>query len=143
MGSDPGHDLRLCFLAVIAALGLVESAWGILAIPAVTLSATALSAGAMLLTSVTKQLASLEKVMTLVVLPLFLFSGTFYPLSVYPEYVQPVIQSTPLYHSAALLRSLTTGQVDAGAISHVAYLTAFSVAAIALAVWRLRKRLVS
>ncbi|MDQ4065627.1 MAG: ABC transporter permease, partial [Actinomycetota bacterium] len=130
------------FLVVITFLGLVESAWAILAIPAVTLSAAALSAGAMVLTSVTKQISSLEKVMTLIVIPLFLFSGTFYPLSVYPAYLRPLIQSTPLYHSAALLRALTTGEVGAGTIGNVAYLAAFFVIATAVAVWRLKKRLV-
>lgn len=132
----------IAFLLVIGALGLIESGWAVLAIPAVTLSAAALSSGAMFLTTVTKQISSLEKVMTLVVIPLFLFSGTFYPLSVYPDYIQPVIQATPLYHSASLLRALTTGEVAASTLWHVAYLAAFFVAATSLSVWRLRKRLV-
>ncbi len=131
------------FLIVILALGLMKSPWAVLALPAVMLSAGALSAGAMVLTGITKQISSLEKVMTLIVIPLFLFSGTFYPLSVYPGYLQPLVQVTPLYHSAALLRALTTGQVGAGTLWHVAYLAAFFAIAGAVAIRLMRKRLVS
>lgn len=131
------------FLIVILVLGLMESAWAVLALPAVMLSSAALSAGAMVLTGVTKQISSLEKVMTLIVIPLFLFSGTFYPLSVYPGYLQPVVQSTPLYHSAALLRALTTGQVGAGTLWDVAYLVAFFAIAATVAIRLMRKRLIS
>lgn len=137
-----GTAYGAAFLVVIGALGLVESAWVALAVPAVALSAAALSAGAMILTSITKQISSLEKVMTLVVIPLFLFSGTFYPLSVYPGYLQTLVQATPLYHSAALLRSLTTGEVATGTLWHVAYLIAFFLLSTTVVVWRLRKRLV-
>jgi lipooligosaccharide transport system permease protein len=131
------------FLIVILVLGLIESPWGALALPAVMLSAGALSAGAMCLTGITKQISSLEKVMTLIVIPLFLFSGTFYPLSVYPGFLQPIVQATPLYHSAALLRSLTTGEVGPGILWHVAYLAAFFAVAATIAIKLMRRRLVS
>ncbi len=130
------------FLVVIAVLGLIESAWAVLALPAVMLSSGALSSGAMVLTSVTKQISSLEKVMTLVVIPLFLFSGTFYPLSVYPDWLQPVIQVSPLYHSAELLRNLTTGLVGAQTVVHVLYLGVFFAIAATVAVNLMRRRLV-
>ncbi|MGH2807970.1 MAG: ABC transporter permease [Actinomycetota bacterium] len=129
------------FLFVMLVLGLMHSWWALLALPAVMLSSGALSAGAMILTGVTKQISALEKVMTLVVLPLFLFSGTFYPLSVYPDYVRPVIQALPLYHSAALLRALTTGDVGAGTLWYVAYLVAFFAVAGAIAIRLMKKRL--
>lgn len=131
------------FLIVILVLGLMESAWAVLTLPAVMLSSAALSAGAMVLTGVTKQISSLEKVMTLIVIPLFLFSGTFYPLSVYPGYLQPVVQVTPLYHSAALLRALTTGQVGAGTLWDVVYLVAFFAIAATVAIRLMRRRLIS
>lgn len=130
------------FLIVMVALGLVESPWAVLALPAVMLSAAALSSGAMVLTGLTKQISSLEKVMTLVVIPLFLFSGTFYPLSVYPEALRPVVQATPLYHSAALLRSLTTGEVGAATLWDAAYLIVFAGIAAAAAIKLMRRRLI-
>ena len=131
------------FLSVMLFLGLVHSAWAVLALPAVMLSGAALSAGAMILTSITKQLSALEKVMTLVVFPLFLFSGTFYPVSLYPEYLRPVVQATPLYHSASLLRDLTTGQVGVPTIGHVVYLVAMFLIASRIAIRLMRRRLVS
>ena len=130
------------FLIVMLGLGLIHSWWAVLALPAVMLSSGALSAGAMVLTSVTKQISSLEKVMTLVVFPLFLFSGTFFPISLYPDYLQPVVQATPLYHSATLLRSLTNGELGPGTLWHVAYLTAMFVIASAAAIRQMRKRLI-
>jgi lipooligosaccharide transport system permease protein len=131
------------FLIVMLFLGLVHSAWAILALPAVMLSGGALSAGAMILTSITKQLSALEKVMTLVVFPLFLFSGTFYPVSLYPEYLRPVVQATPLYHSASLLRDLTTGQVGLPTLGHVVYLVAMFLIASTIAIRLMRRRLIS
>ena len=131
------------FLIVMLLLGLVHSAWAVLALPAVMLSGGALSAGAMILTSITKQLSSLDKVMTLVVFPLFLFSGTFFPVALYPDYLRPVVQATPLYHSAALLRDLTTGQVSLFTVGHVVYLAAMFVIAGTIAIRLMRRRLIS
>ena len=130
------------FLLVILALGLMHSVWAVLALPAVMLSSGALSAGAMCLVGITKQISSLEKVMTLIVMPMFLFSGTFYPLSVYPEFLRPVVRATPLYHSATLLRALTTGEVSTGTLWHVAYLVVFFAVAATVAIRLIRKRLV-
>lgn len=131
------------FLAVMLALGLVHSMWAVLALPAVMLSGAALSAGAMILTGITKEISSLEKVMTLIVFPLFLFSGTFFPVSLYPAILQPVVKATPLYHSASLLRALTTGHVEAATLWHVAYLVTMFVVASAVAARLIRTRLVS
>lgn len=131
------------FLAVMTALGLVHSPWALLAVPAVMLSGAALSAGAMILTGITKEISSLEKVMTLIVFPLFLFSGTFFPVSLYPALLQPVVKATPLFHSASLLRALTTGHVDAGTVMHAGYLLVMFVVASAIATRLIRSRLIS
>jgi lipooligosaccharide transport system permease protein len=131
------------FLLVMLAFGLIHSWWALLALPAVMLSAGALSAGAMVLTGATKHLSAIDKVMTLVVFPLFLFSGTFYPVSLYPELLRPIVQATPVYHSASLLRALTTGAVGAGTLTHVAYLAVMFALASALAIRLMRTRLIS
>jgi lipooligosaccharide transport system permease protein len=138
-----GTVYSACFLVVMAAFGLISSTWGLLALPAAMLSAGALSAGAMVLTGITKEISSLEKVMTLVVFPLFLFSGTFFPVSLYPDFLQPVVQATPLYHSAALLRALTTGAVGPGTLIDFGYLVAMYVVANAVAIRLMRRRLIS
>lgn len=131
------------FLIVMLALGLIHSPWALLALPAAMLSSGALSAGAMILTGITRQISSIEKVMTLVVFPLFLFSGTFFPVSLYPDALRPIVQATPLYHSATLLRSLTTGEVDIAILWNVAYLGAMFVVASIIAARLMRRRLVS
>ncbi len=131
------------FLIVMLVLGLIRSPWGLLALPAVVLSGAALAAGAMILTGLTRQISSIEKVMTLAVFPLFLFSGTFFPVSLYPGYLQPVVQATPLYHSASLLRALTTGQVHPDILWHVGYLIAMFLVATGIAMRLMRRRLVS
>jgi lipooligosaccharide transport system permease protein len=131
------------FLVVMLALGLIHSAWALLALPAVMLSGAALGAGAMILTGVTKEITSLEKVMTLVVFPLFLFSGTFFPVSLYPEFLHLFVQLTPLYHSVSLLRGLTTGQVGAGVLWDACYLAVMFVVCSAVAGRLIRRRLIS
>lgn len=131
------------FLIVILFLGLIRSPWALLALPAVMLSSGALASGAMVLTCVTKHISSLEKVMTLVVFPLFLFSGTFYPVSLYPDPLRAIVQLTPLYHSAALLRDLTTGAVGTSTLLHVVYLVALLLVAGTVATRLMRGRLIS
>ncbi|MGH2788427.1 MAG: ABC transporter permease [Actinomycetota bacterium] len=131
------------FMAVMLVLGLIHSPWAVLALPAVMLSGGALASGAMILTAITKEISSLEKVMTLVVFPLFLFSGTFFPVSLYPELLRPLILLTPLYHSASLLRALTTGHVEVGQLLDVAYLVAMFLVCSALAIRLMRRRLIS
>ena len=131
------------FLIVMLSLGLVRSAWALLALPAVMLSGAALSSGAMVLTGVTKEISSLEKVMTLVVFPLFLFSGTFFPASLYPNVLRPVVMATPLFHSASLLRDLTTGEVAARTLWSAVYLSGMVLVAGSVAVRLMRRRLIS
>jgi lipooligosaccharide transport system permease protein len=131
------------FLIVMLALGLIQSAWAVLAVPAVMLSAGALSAGAMVLTGFTKEISSLEKVMTLIVFPLFLFSGTFFPITLYPDLLRPIVQATPLFHSASLLRDLTTGQVGTGTLWHVVYLVVMFALGGTVAIRLMRRRLIA
>lgn len=129
------------FLIVMFALGLIESPWAVLALPAAMLCSTALSSGAMVLTGITKQISSLEKVMTLIVFPLFLFSGTFFPIGIYPALVRPVIEAMPLYRASHLLRSFTTGHIDVFVLVDVVYLLAMSMVCWWIAVRLIRRRM--
>jgi lipooligosaccharide transport system permease protein len=73
---------------------------------------------------------------------MFLFSGTFFPISIYPEPIQWLVQATPLYHAVELLRGLTTGIVGWSILVHVAYLAVFGGAAMILARSRLATKLI-
>jgi len=76
-----------------------------------------------------------------VLIPLFLFSGTFYPLDVYPATIRVLVELTPLYHGVHLIRALTTGTPAPSLLLDVAYLVALSVAALSLATARLHRLL--
>jgi lipooligosaccharide transport system permease protein len=77
----------------------------------------------------------------LVILPLFLFSATFYPITTYPEPLRTIVQLTPLYHGVDLIRGLTTGNLHAGLLVHVAYLLAMGLVGLAITSRRLERLL--
>jgi lipooligosaccharide transport system permease protein len=128
------------FLVVMLALGLIESWWAMLALPAASLIAFAFAALGLAATTFMRHSED-SRLVQLALLPLFLFSTTFYPLSEYGPEVQVVVQATPLYQGVELLRALTTGAVDAGLLAHVAYLVAMSAVALWVATRRLERRL--
>ena len=103
----------LGFMVVIFVLGLVASPWAIFAVPAATLLAFAFAAAGMAATTFMRSWQDFDLIQ-LVVLPLFLFSGTFYPITAYPPALQLFVQLTPLYQGVDLIRALITGVVDPG-----------------------------
>jgi len=70
---------------------------------------------------------------TLATLPLFLFSATFFPLSVYPRPVAVLVECTPLYQAVTLIRGLSLGVVGPGLLWHAAYLAVMGLAGLYLA----------
>lgn len=119
------------FLTVMAVMGLTTSWWAVLALPAVLLIGFAFAACGMAFTSYVRTWADFE-VIQLVMVLLFLFSATFYPLGTYPRGVQLAVQATPLFHGVTLVRALTAGVVGPGLFVHVAYLAAMGAAGLAV-----------
>jgi lipooligosaccharide transport system permease protein len=78
---------------------------------------------------------------TLATLPLFLFSATFYPISVYPGWLQTVARVSPLYHGVELIRALTLGVFDLSIVVHVAFLVAMGLIGLAVSARRVGKLL--
>lgn len=117
-----GSLYSIGFLVVMVVMGLVISPWGWLAFPAAMLTSASFGAASLMLMTFVKTIDDFDKVMNLLVHPMFLFSTTFFPLSIYPVPLQIVVQLTPLYHGVALLRGLTTGAVDPGLLVHVCLL---------------------
>jgi lipooligosaccharide transport system permease protein len=109
------------FMAVMVVFGLAISPWVVLAVPAALLVGFAFGAVGMAATSFMKTWQDFDLIQ-LVVLPLFLFSGTFYPIETYPEAIRWVVQATPLYQGVDLIRSLTVGAISPVLLVHVAYL---------------------
>lgn len=130
------------FEVVMLAMGLVLSPWAILAVPAAVLIGFAFAAVGMAATSYMRSWQDFELVQ-LAVLPLFLFSATFYPLSVYPRGLQLLVEALPLYHGVAMLRALTTGTVDLGILGHGSYLAAMGVIGLAVTSRRLARLLLT
>ena len=128
------------FLVVMVAMGLVHSWWALLALPAATLIAFAFAAFGLAATTFMRHSED-ARLVQLALLPLFLFSTTFYPLSEYAPEVRTLVEVTPLYHGIELLRALCTGTVGAGLLGHVAYLAAMSAISLSVAIRRLDRRL--
>ena len=128
------------FLVVMLLLGLIHTPWMLLAIPAAILIGWAFAAVGMAATTFMKTWQDFD-LLQLVLLPLFLFSATFYPLDVYPEPLRIVVQLTPLYHGVDLLRQLATDTVNASALLHIAYLFLMGLVGLAIVSRRLDKLL--
>ena len=130
----------IMFLAVMAALGLVHSAWLLLAIPASVLIGFAFAGLGMAATTYMRSWKDFDFVI-LATLPMFLFSSTFYPLSVYPRALQIVVECTPLYQAVALLRGFSLGVVGPAMLVNVAYLAVLGLAGLYVASRRIRRLL--
>jgi len=128
------------FLAVMALLGLVVSPWVILAFPAALLVGFAFAAVGMAATSYMRTWQDFDLIQ-LVILPLFLFSATFYPIDAYPEALRIVVQLTPLYQGVDLIRSLAVGAISPILLVHVAYLLVMGFIGLAVASRRLDRLL--
>ncbi|MDE0289492.1 MAG: ABC transporter permease [bacterium] len=111
------------FVVVMAVMGLVATPMAILAIPAATLIGFAFGAVGMAATTFMRSWQDFDLVV-LFMLPLFLFSATFYPLDVYPPALQALTQLSPLYHGVELIRAFTLHSFDPGIFGHMAYLIA-------------------
>ena len=120
------------FMVVMLAMGLLESRWAVLALPAAVLTGFAFAAAGMAATTFMRSWQDFEYVM-LVSLPLFLFSTTFYPLSVYPRALQIVVECTPLYQAVTLLRGLTLGVVGPALLLPAAYLALMGMIGLLIA----------
>jgi lipooligosaccharide transport system permease protein len=131
-----GAIYALGFLTVMAGFGLLVSPWGLLALPAALLVAFAFAAVGMAATSFMRSWQDFDLV-TLVILPMFLFSTTFYPLSVYPRWLQIVVECLPLFHAVELMRGLTTGAVHVGMLGHTAYFLVMIALGLVVAARRL------
>ncbi|MFL5776696.1 MAG: ABC transporter permease [Chloroflexota bacterium] len=128
------------FLVVIALLGLATTWWVLLTLPAAILVGFAFAAAGMAATSFMRTWQDLDLIQ-LFILPLFLFSGTFYPIDAYPEPLRFIVQVSPLYQGVDLIRSLSIGYVDWHVVLHVVYLALMGLIGLAVVSRRLDKLL--
>lgn len=125
------------FMIVMQVLGLNLSWTAILALPAVLLIAFAFASFGMGITSYMKTFQHMDWI-NFVLLPMFLLSATFYPLTVYPQWMQWLIQAMPLWHGVELVRGATTGMLSVDMLWHVAYFAVMILIGMTLTTRRLK-----
>lgn len=122
------------YLGVIAAFGGVNSPLGILALPAAVLLGAAFTAPFAAYAATLESDAAFVGVNRFIVVPMFLFSGTFFPVSRLPLPLEWLAYATPLWHGVELCRMFTLGDVNGlRALGHAAYLLLFVVIGLAWA----------
>lgn len=130
-GVDIGIRIVMTFVAMVL-FGAVESWWGVLAMPAALLTGMVYAAVITAFSATQETDTAFPLIMRLGVIPSYLFSGTFFPVSQLPDALQAVAKVTPLWHGVDLCRSLTLGQATlVGSAGHVAYLAVCLAAAMA------------
>jgi lipooligosaccharide transport system permease protein len=143
-----GSIYAACFLIVLLTVGHITrravllSPLASLAFPAAVLAATSFSALFVCITTFVRKIEDFDIVVGLAVMPMFLFSGTFFPVSRVPLIPRIVIELLPLYHGTAMLRQLTTGAMDRTFAVHVGYLVILGATAFAVAMRRLERTLI-
>jgi lipooligosaccharide transport system permease protein len=130
------------YLAVIVAFGGIQSWLAVFALPAALLTGLAFSAPVEAYAASTDADTGFSALFRFGVVPMFLFSGTFFPVTRLPEVLQWVAYATPLWHGVDLCRGLVLGTIGAAAaVGHAAYLLAWIVGGLAVARVKYRQRL--
>ena len=142
-----GSLYSLGFLGVVVALGvaglgLLSSPLGLLAFPGSMVVGYAFAGAGMAATTFVRKWRDFDY-LQLAIMPMFLFSGTFYPIDAYPPAVQVFVQVTPLYRGIHLIRAFTTGIIDPTLVVDLAYLLALGTIGLAITSRRLGKLLLA
>ena len=131
-----GLTYSLGFMAIVTPLGLVTSWWGLLAIPAATLIAFGFASLGMAVTSYMKNFQQMQWI-NFFLLPMFLFSGTFFPVSVFPEWIQVIVKALPLWQGVEMIRAFTLGNIGPELVGHILYFLVMIVAGLLFTTRRL------
>jgi lipooligosaccharide transport system permease protein len=130
------------YLIVVTAFGAVDSWLGLLAIPVAVLIGTAFSMPMAAYSATSESDSSFPPIFRFVIVPMFLFSGTFFPVSQMPLALELVAYVTPIWHGVELCRGLMLGTIELlPAVGHVAYLLAWTIGGLVLARRAYRRRL--
>jgi lipooligosaccharide transport system permease protein len=132
-----GALYSISFLFCMWILGDTQSPWAILCLPTAVLISLAFACAGMAACTYLRSWQDFDLVM-LAILPMFLFSGTFFPISLYPTWLQIVVRMTPLYQGVALARGFSLGVFNWAMLGHVAYLAIMSFAGLVMTSRRFR-----
>jgi lipooligosaccharide transport system permease protein len=133
------------FVLVMVAFGAVRSPLVVLAIPVAALTGMAFSAPIAAFAATQDRMDKFNAIFRFGITPLFLFSGTFFPIEQLPAFLQPLAWVTPLWHGVELCRSLSLGTIGADpvlALVHLAVLLLFAGGGLLWTLYTFRQRLV-
>ena len=132
------------FVLVAAAFGAVDLVRGVLMLPAAILTGLAFAAPITAFAATQKSDGNFAALFRFVITPLFLFSGTFFPISQLPPLIQPLAYLTPLWHGVSLTRGIALGTIDPlVAFVNIAVLLAFAIVGTLLSAVLFSRRLAS
>jgi lipooligosaccharide transport system permease protein len=122
--------------------GYVKLPMGLLIIPVALLGGLAFGAVGLFFTGVTPTIDMFNLPIFLFITPMFLFSGTFFPISNLPSWAQPFALLLPMHHLVELTRLFSLGFHETSAVLSLVYLAAFAVVFTMLALVVMRRRLI-
>lgn len=128
------------FLAIMASLGYIVSPWAVLCWPVAICISLAFASAGMAGTTYMRTWQDFD-IVSLTFIPLFLFSATFYPLTVFPGWLQAVVRCTPLYQGVVLERAADLGIFSWTLLGHLAYLGVMTVGGVLITRRRLGRLL--
>lgn len=132
-----GTIYSTAFLLVMGIAGFLDSWWAIAMIPCAVIVAFGFAAIGMAITSFMTTFQQMDLI-SLVLMPMFLFSATFFPITVYPEAIQWFIKALPLWHAVEMMRQLAVGVFSMATLGHLAYFVAMIVIGVTAASLRMR-----
>ena len=131
----------ICILAIVSASGNAASLLALATVPVVILIGLAFAALGLSVNALASGYDFFSYYMTLLLTPMMMLSGVFFPVERLPGAVQAVAQALPLYHGVQLVRPLLAGTLPAHALLHLAVLTGYALAGFYLATVLTRRRL--
>ena len=137
-----GATYSAAFIVVMLAMDLIRSWWAVLALPVAVLIGLAFAGAGVALTTFMRSWQDFEFVQ-LAILPMFLFSATFFPVTAYDGALRWVVEATPLYRGVTLTRELTTGALTTASLWSVLYLVVMGLVGVTIAARRFDKLLLS
>jgi len=141
-GTIKGILYGCVFFLVVALFGLVKSPWALLMPIPLALMVMSFSIMSLIWTSIAPNYDSFNYFFTLLISPMFLFSGVFFPVESLPMGLDILPWFTPLYHAVEVIRPLLHGNVGWHLLSHIAWLAGFIILTIRLPLVMVRNRLV-
>jgi len=141
-GAAKSSMATVLMLAVISFFGLLVYPESLLILPLAFLGGLAFGGAAMCFTALVPQIEVFNFPIFLFITPMFLFSGTFFPLETLPRWAQVLAQTLPLTHLVALVRALAMGNLKGQLLMDLLYLVIFSALTFVLSILLMRRRLI-